>query len=339
MSMSLEVFRDAPIQVLAFYIFQPTPQDRVQALRDQLFSLGGRFEMRGLAIVGAEGFNGTFSFPREHAASVKAEFSRLYPNKELPFKDSFAFKHPFDDLKLKVRPEIVTLNRPDLVPQGERHRHLSPADWSRVMSSKEAGQEDVVLIDTRNRYEYEIGHFKGALNPDTRQFTSFPDYVRATGIHKDKKILIYCTGGIRCEKAILEMEDEGYENVYQLEGGILNYLSEASGGASSAESGAAEAGADPDLWQGECFVFDYRVAVDKNLKPTETYKLCPHCGQPAKTEIRCTFCLEPAIVCDHCVELSADRNTCSKNCAHHLRMGHKSRRVQRGGAAESGAGA
>ncbi|NJL25760.1 MAG: hypothetical protein HC902_11680 [Calothrix sp. SM1_5_4] len=128
----------------------------------------------------------------------------------------------------------------------------------------------------------------------------------------DKKVLIYCTGGIRCEKAILAMHELGYKNVHQLGGGILNYLKEYPKGE----------------FEGECFVFDYRVAVDQNLQPTRRYQLCPHCGQPANTEVSCTQCEAKSVICHHCIE-ERSITTCSKNCAHHAKIGSGSRNPQK----------
>ncbi len=294
------------IQVISFYRFQTFDPDRVQELTVEIAKLRGDFNIRGLFILGAEGVNCTFSIAPDQADQAKAKFRNWFG--DVTFKDSFCAKHPFDDLKVKVRDEIVTAHRPHLRPTNQPHRHISPTEWQQKMNDP-----DVVVIDTRNRYEYDIGHFQGALNPDTREFGSFPQWLSKSGLPKDKKILIYCTGGIRCEKAILEMEEQGYRDVYQLDGGILNYLSE------------RQKQNFTNNFEGECFVFDYRVAVDDKLAPTQTYKLCPHCGQPAQEKIDCIQCGSNAIVCATCLDES-DRHTCSKNCAHHFRMGHRSRR-------------
>ncbi len=160
------------------------------------------------------------------------------------------------------------------------------------------------MLDTRNRYETEIGQFKGAVIPPIDTFREFPAYLQQSQFDKSKPFLIYCTGGIRCEKAALEMKRQGFDKVYQLDGGILRYF----------ETSQAKA------WEGECFVFDYRVAVDKQLQPTSNYKFCPHCGQPGKEHIACTRCDTPAQVCHHCLAREAARASCSKNCAYHLRL-------------------
>jgi UPF0176 protein len=170
---------------------------------------------------------------------------------------------------------------------------------------------EAVILDTRNDYEVEIGKFRGARDFALKEFSDFPRAVAESGIAKDAPVLMYCTGGIRCEKAILEMNAQGYKNVHQLDGGILNYLEKF-----------------PDQgFDGECFVFDYRVAVDQKLQPTQKYKLCPHCGQPADKPISCAKCGTEAVICRHCTGQSAV--TCSKNCAHHAAIGSTSKRAHK----------
>lgn len=275
-------------------------------LKDKIRAFAERLGILGLFILGPEGVNSSFSGTSDSVQSFKLHLSQLLPvDTELVFKDSFANHPAFRDLKIKVRSEIVTLGRPDLVPKGP-HRHLSPKEWHEMIT-----QRDVVVIDTRNSYEYETGHFRGAIDPKTREFSEFPKFLDESGIEKDKRVMIYCTGGIRCEKGILEMEERGFTNVYQLEGGILNYLKEYPQG----------------HFEGECFVFDYRVAVDQNLNPSEKYRLCPHCGQPAAVRIDCIQCGLPEIVCQTCLSRGEQFHTCSKNCAHHFRLGHKTTRV------------
>lgn len=157
--------------------------------------------------------------------------------------------------------------------------------------------EDTVLLDTRNSYETAIGKFRGAVDPGIEAFHEFPGFIQKAGLPKNKTVMMYCTGGIRCEKALLEMEKQGYEHVYQLEGGILAYLEQF-----------------PDKnFEGECFVFDHRVAVDQHLRPSTVYGLCPHCGHAGNVEIRCS-CGTVQKVCSTCYS-TASRKTCSKRCA------------------------
>lgn len=293
--------------ISSFYKFFPIAEEQIPVLREALLGEGKALEINGLFIMGPEGINSTFTGTPEAAEKFKVRLPQILGCGELLFKDSYADRLAFRELKVKIRDEIVTLDRAGLVPDGN-HNHLSPAEWNEMMK-----RDDVVIIDTRNSYEYDIGRFKNAVDPKTREFNEFPEYLEASGIPKDKKVMIYCTGGIRCEKAILEMENKGFENVYQLEGGILNYLKEYPN----------------EGFEGECFVFDYRIAVDQELKPTETYRLCPHCGQPAAVRIDCIQCGTPEIVCQSCLSREKQFHTCSKNCAHHFRLGHKTTRVHK----------
>lgn len=264
----------------------------------------------GLIIIGHEGVNATVAAPTTAglAAFKKAILEKLNL-KDLMFKDSEAQVAPFRRFKVKIRAEIVTLGTPELTPpEAGKNHHLSPTEWNDVLKN----EKDYVMIDTRNWYETKIGTFKGAVNPKTDQFTEFPKFMEENNFEKDKKVLIFCTGGIRCEKGILELQRKGYDEVYQLDGGILNYLKEYPN----------------DQFEGECFVFDHRVAVDQDLKATDKYKLCPHCGQPADTPVDCKRCDTHTMICDDCGELTWKQVTCSKNCAYHLEL-HPDRKGER----------
>lgn len=253
-------------------------------------------EAVGLLILGQEGFNTTCAFPSaQNRELFKSWVVQKFACPELLFKDSESAVQPFRGFKCKIRPEIVTLGTPELVPDNQNHRHLSPEEWDQALN--EAG---VAVIDTRNWYEYQIGTFKGAVNPNIDYFTEFPDFMEKQGLKKDQKILIFCTGGVRCERGILELERQGYNNVYQLEGGILNYLKEKPHGS----------------FEGECFVFDERVAVTQDLAPSQRYSLCPHCGQPGDQKIQCVRCDSDAVLCESCRQIPRVQHVCSKNCAH-----------------------
>jgi len=161
--------------------------------------------------------------------------------------------------------------------------------------------DDYLLLDTRNTYETGVGAFRGAIDSCTANFAEFPDFVRRQGIAKDARVLMYCTGGIHCEKAARVMRQDGYTNVSQLSGGILGYLKQYPDGE----------------FEGECFVFDRRIAVDRDLKPTSTYTVCPLCGDPAKEKVTCGHCGKPGIVCRACAATPALR-VCSQNCEYHF---------------------
>lgn len=293
--------------VSTFYFF--TSLQNLEKIETEIMTAGSAQNAVGLFILGEEGLNSTFATPSaEQTEKLKAWLQERFQRPNLFFKDSVSDIQPFPRLKVKIRPEIVTLGTPDLRPDNGHHRHLSPAEWDEVLTQ----DPNAVVLDTRNSYEYRIGTFKRALDPKIEQFTDFPEFVDRQNYDKDKKILIFCTGGIRCEKGILELERRGYQNVYQLEGGILNYLKERP----------------YSQFEGECFVFDNRVAVDQELQASKAYKLCPHCGQPAKTPVQCIRCDSSAHICEDCQTKETIGQTCSKNCAHHERRspGTKGRR-------------
>jgi UPF0176 protein len=227
---------------------------------------------------------------------------------DLQFKDASTSRHPFNVFKVKVKDEIVTLGRPDLAPSNAKNSHLSPREWKKAMA-----EPGTIVVDTRNDYEVDLGRFRGAVDFRLQEFREFPEAVREAGWDKSQKVLMYCTGGIRCEKAILAMQEQGFSEVYQLEGGILNFLREFP----------------HEEFEGECFVFDYRVAVDQDLRATTRYKLCPHCGQPGEEAIHCTQCQSPAVICSKCQAQGC--STCSKNCAHHQEIGSNSCHPQKPG--------
>lgn len=277
--------------VTAFYNFASLTEPEVAALEAGLHSLAAKQGISGLIVLATEGVNGTVAGPEEGIGQLESYLRSHEKLKDVLFKRSWANSDPFRRFRIKIRPEIVTLGTPELLPDGP-HGHLTPKEWDEVLQS----DEDYVVIDTRNTYETALGMFKGAIDPEMDKFTEFKDYIQNCGIPKDKKVLMYCTGGIRCEKASLEMERAGYENVYQLEGGILKYLEEIGGDGE---------------YEGECFVFDHRVSVDGTLEPSKRYHLCPICGDPGDRPVSCCLCGKDCVVCKDCPEV------CSKNCNHH----------------------
>lgn len=285
-------------EVSTFYKFVSLPAQELASLRESLIAAAGRLEVDGLIILAEEGCNATVAGPPEGMREFRRYVSAIAAFSDLMFKNSSAEKRPFRRFKVDIRPEIVTFDGAAVQPGPGPGQRLDPKAWQHVLDSG----EEVVLLDTRNRYETELGKFRGAVDPNIEKFSEFSDFVRNSGIPKERKVLMYCTGGIRCEKASLEMERLGYRNVFQLAGGILKYLEEFPDGS----------------FDGECFVFDHRVAVDQRLRPSQHYRLCPHCGNPADRHISCRNCSKAAIVCKHCTE-TEDRLSCSKNCAHHLR--------------------
>lgn len=241
--------------------------------------------IKGTLLLAEEGINGTVAGSPEGIHNL-LQFLRTNPLFEgrfadLEHKESFASEHPFYRMKVKLKKEIVTLGVAGVSPTKQVGTYVKPEDWNALISDPE-----VVLIDTRNDYEVDIGTFKGAIDPKTTTFREFPEYVaKHFDKTKHKKVAMFCTGGIRCEKASSYMMDQGFEEVYHLQGGILKYLETVP--------------EDKSLWQGECFVFDQRVAVKHNLEVGEFDQCyaCRHPLSPAEMQsnqytagISCPYC-------------------------------------------------
>lgn len=237
----------------------------------------------GTILLAAEGINGTIAGSSSAIDAVLA-FLRSDPRlADLDSKFSSTDFPPFKRLKVRLKKEIVTLGVPEIDPNHQVGTYVSPQDWNNILNNP-----DVVVIDTRNIYEVDIGTFKGAKNPQITSFRQFPDYVRRhLNPAAHKKIAMFCTGGIRCEKASSFLLNQGFQEVYQLQGGILKYLEEVS----DQES----------LWQGECFVFDERIAVRQGLE-AGTYDSCRNCGHPISEEEQLSPEYEENISCPYCFE-------------------------------------
>jgi UPF0176 protein len=239
--------------------------------------------IRGTILLAAEGINGTIAGSRQAIDSVLC-FLRSDPRLfDLEHKESHADSPPFDRLKVRLKKEIVTLGLPEIAPSDRVGTYVSPQEWNALISDPE-----VTLIDARNDYEVSIGTFKGAQNPKTASFRQFPDYVRThLDPTKHKKVAMFCTGGIRCEKATSLMMAQGFQEVYHLQGGILKYLEEVP--------------PEESLWQGECFVFDQRVAVEHGLE-AGTHEMCRSCGHPIAESDKTSSHYQEGISCPHCFD-------------------------------------
>ena len=281
------------LEVTNFYKFFPIDRAELAVKKLSLEARAAKVNLSGLVIIAEEGCNGTVCGDFEAISFFEQSLPILFENTDWTFKRAYAISEPFKDFRVKVRPEIVTSHSD--ISVGEPKNHLSPEEWQAVLD----GEDEFVMLDVRNKYETMLGGFRGAIDPQTEHFSQFAAVVRGMQIPKEKKVLIYCTGGIRCEKAVHELERQGYQNTFQLQGGILNYL---------------ERFPHRD-YEGECFVFDGRVAVDQNLNPSRKWFLCPHCGQPGQKHIECNFCTEPAVICDDCSGVP-ERITCSHDCAY-----------------------
>jgi len=237
--------------------------------------------IKGSLLLAAEGINGTVAGTRAGIDALLAHLKGDARLSRLEHKESLADGMPFYRMKVKLKKEIVTLGAPEANPNVCVGEYIDPADWNALISDPE-----VLLLDTRNDYEYEVGTFKGAVNPDTHSFREFPDFVQKNiDSSQHKKVAMFCTGGIRCEKASSWMLQHGFDSVYHLKGGILKYLELVP----EQES----------LWEGECFVFDERVSVGHGLK-TGDYTLCRGCRFPLTAADRQAAEYEEGVSCPHC---------------------------------------
>jgi UPF0176 protein len=243
--------------------------------------------IKGTLLLAEEGINGTIAgLPQDihnllHFLRSDARFENRFA--DLEHKESFASEHPFYRMKVKLKKEIVTLGVPGVSPTNKVGTYVKPEDWNALISDP-----DVILIDTRNDYEVDIGTFKGAIDPKTTTFREFPEYVAEHfDKTKHKKVAMFCTGGIRCEKASSYMMDQGFEEVYHLQGGILKYLETVP----ESES----------MWEGECFVFDQRVAVKHNLEVGE-FDQCYACRHPLSPAEMQSSQYTAGISCPYCYD-------------------------------------
>jgi len=258
--------------------------DDIETLRQSLQRLCETNQVLGTILLAGEGINGTIAAPRNGMAACLnwLEADGRFDNLSLKF--SFSPDQPF--LRMKVRPkrEIVTMGCPEINPAKRAGTYVEPKDWNDLLADPE-----VLLIDTRNHYETAIGMFDGAVDPLTTNFREFPEWAQVLANQpadrRPKKIAMYCTGGIRCEKASALMLDVGFDEVYHLKGGILKYLEDVP--------------ASDSKWQGECFVFDGRVAVDHDLQPG-SYHMCHACRMPLSADDLRHADFEHGISCPHC---------------------------------------
>lgn len=238
---------------------------------------------RGTLLLAHEGINGTIAGTREGVDQV-LEYLRADPRLvDIDHKESLDDHMPFYRMKVKVKKEIVTMGVQGIDPNQRVGTYVKPRDWNDIVNDP-----DVLLIDTRNDYEYGIGTFRGALDPHTTTFREFPEYVRThLDPGKQKKVAMFCTGGIRCEKASAFMLNEGFEEVYHLQGGVLKYLEEVP--------------EEESTWEGECFVFDNRVAVNHRLEKGQ-YDQCYGCRHPITEQDKLSDKYQKGVCCPRCFD-------------------------------------
>jgi len=252
--------------VILYYKFYPIANPE-QFCRDHKYKCQ-ELNLRGRIYIASEGINGTLAGRHEDMVQYKEYLRSIDGFGDTQFKEDVCDNIPFVKLTVKTRPEIVTLKASvPIDPSKEQTRHLSPKEWREALES----DEDYLLLDVRNNYESAIGHFEGAICPDTENFYDFEQWLDHASLEKEKKVLMYCTGGIRCEKYSLLMQKKGFRNVNQLEGGIINYAQK--------EGGAH--------YRGKCFVFDDRLAVPVESNQQEPLTHCEITGAPCDQYLNC----------------------------------------------------
>ena len=269
---------DNPFRVAALYRFVRIAEPA--ALRADLAPFCCGQGIKGTLLVAPEGINGTVA-GSDGAIEALVERLGTYGLTDLEIKFSRASSMPFHRLKVRLKAEIVTMGQPGIDPLDSAGTYVDPSDWNALIADP-----DTIVIDTRNDYEVAIGTFRGAVDPATKSFREFPAWAEANREMLDgRKVAMFCTGGIRCEKATAYVRSLGLEDVYHLKGGILKYLEEVP--------------ASESLWEGECFVFDERVSVGHGLREGEA-ELCRACRMPLTATDRTSPLYEPGISCPHC---------------------------------------
>jgi UPF0176 protein len=274
-----------PIVVCALYKF--VTLDNYQSLRQPLHDVMDANEVRGTLLLANEGINGTIAGSRIAINNVLTWLRNDPRLSDIDVKESFTDTLPFNRAKVKLKKEIVTMGVEGIDPKGVVGTYVNPKDWNSLISDP-----DVILVDTRNDYEFKVGTFRNAVNPNTESFREFPNYVRENlDPIKHKKVAMFCTGGIRCEKSTAFLKEQGFDEVYHLKGGILKYLEEVP--------------PEETLWEGECFVFDERVTVNLQLEKGN-YDQCNACRLPITQEDKISKKYEQGVSCPNCFDKVTD---------------------------------
>jgi len=274
------------IVVSALYKF--VTLDDYELLRKPLLDLMEKHQIKGTLLLAKEGINGTIAGDRNGTNALLA-WLRADPRfADIETKESYEHEMPFYRSKVKLKKEIVTMGVKDIDPKHIVGTYVKPQEWNALISDPE-----VLLIDTRNNYEIKIGAFKGAINPETESFREFPEYVEdQLKPEKHKKVAMYCTGGIRCEKSTAFLKQQGFEDVYHLQGGILKYLEDIP--------------VEQSLWQGECFVFDNRVAINHAMEKGQ-YDQCYACRYPITEEDKNSEHFVQGVSCPNCYDKVSEK--------------------------------
>lgn len=273
--------------VAALYKF--TRLNNFEALREPLHNVMVENQVKGTLLLAIEGINGTVSGPKPGIDAVLNWLKSDPRLADIEHKESLAQEQTFYRTKVKLKKEIVTMGVEGIDPNQVVGTYVEPQDWNDLISDP-----DVLLVDTRNDYEVAIGTFENAVDPKTTTFREFPDYVeKHLDAKKHKKVAMFCTGGIRCEKSTAYLKEQGFDEVYHLKGGILKYLEEVP--------------AEQTMWKGECFVFDQRVTVDHNLQQG-SYDQCYACRMPITEAEKQDDKYQKGVSCLHCFDKTSDED-------------------------------
>ncbi len=271
--------------IVSLYSFFPFQENLILDLKNKLLEIENENDLSGLLIFSSEGINGTICAEKNVIAIVINLLNKYTDKRNLNMKVNFSKNKVFKKLKIKIKKEIVTMGVPEINPSQDNGTYINSANWNKLIKNK-----NTIVIDTRNHYEVSIGTFHNSINPNTRNFSEFPKWVDDhLDSHLENKessnIAMFCTGGIRCEKATSLLKKKGYKNIFHLQGGILQYLNDVKG--------------EENLFEGECFVFDKRVALNHELEKG-SYSICHACGMPVSIQdqkrkeyregIQCHFC-------------------------------------------------
>ena len=269
------------IFVYSFYRFKALK--RIKFLKNRLNRFSYNKIIYGTILIAKEGINGTISGTKYDLDKFILDLKKILKIRKLSIKISKNQFIPFYRLKIRIKKEIVTIGDNSIKPERITGKYILPSKWDKIISNS-----DYIVIDTRNDYEINIGTFKNSISPRTKSFREFPKYIKEKNFEKDQKIAMFCTGGIRCEKASSYLRQNGFKNVYQLDGGILNYLEYKKNKKNSS-------------WLGECFVFDNRVSVNKNLKKG-IYDQCFGCRHPISESEKKLESYKQGASCKYCID-------------------------------------
>ena len=274
-------------KIVSLYSFFPFQENLILDLKNKLLEIENENDLSGLLIFASEGINGTICAEKNVIDIVLNLLIKYVDNRNLNIKVNFSTNKVFKKLKIKIKKEIVTMGVPEINPPENNGTYIDSANWNKLVKN-----QNTIVIDTRNHYEVSIGTFQNSINPNTRNFSEFPkwvdDHLESHLENKDStNIAMFCTGGIRCEKATSFLKKKGYKNIYHLKGGILQYLDDIP--------------KEKSLFEGECYVFDKRVALDQELEKG-SYSICHACGMPVSIQdqerkeyrkgIQCHFCID-----------------------------------------------